>query len=58
MEVCGQLHKVHGCIIATLSFRNSRGVNHTIELLLSGDYEFLCHLYGLSGASGMVWIVG
>ena len=20
MEVCGQLHKVHGCIIATLSF--------------------------------------
>ncbi len=24
-----------------------------ISIFLSGDYEFLCRMYGLSGASGM-----
>ena len=24
----------------------------TIRVFLSGDYEFLCRIYGLSGASG------
>ncbi len=24
-----------------------------MRLFLSGDYEFLCRMYGLSGASGM-----
>ena len=26
---------------------------HTIKVFLTGDYEFLCRMYGLSGASGM-----
>lgn len=25
---------------------------HTIKIFLTGDYEFLCRMYGLSGASG------
>ena len=33
-------------------FRNSVGQEFTIQVFLSGDYEFLCHMYGLSGASG------
>lgn len=32
--------------------RNSAGENFTFRVLLSGDYEFLCYMYGLSGASG------
>ena len=30
------------------------GDEYTIKVLLSGDYEYLCHMYGLSGASGNV----
>ena len=25
----------------------------TVHVFLTGDYEFLCRMYGLSGASGM-----
>ena len=25
-----------------------------VRVFLSGDYEFLCHLFGLSGASGKI----
>lgn len=25
----------------------------SVKLLFSGDYEFMCHMYGLSGASGI-----
>ena len=35
-------------------FRNSVGQEFTIQVFLSGDYEFLCHMYGLSGASGVL----
>lgn len=35
------------------NFRNSSGEEVSFRLFLSGDYEFLCHMYGLSGASGM-----
>ena len=33
-------------------FYTSRDWN--IQLLFTGDYEFLCTMYGLSGASGMM----
>ena len=33
-------------------YRDSKGKDHRVKVLLSGDYEFLCHMYGLSGASG------
>ena len=33
-------------------FRYSIGKEFSIRVFLSGDYEFLCHMYGLSGASG------
>lgn len=33
-------------------FRNSAGEEFSFKLVLSGDYEFLCTIYGLSGASG------
>ena len=26
--------------------------NYQIRLFVWGDYEFLCHIYGISGASG------
>ena len=26
---------------------------HRIRIFMFGDYEFLCHMYGLSGASGL-----
>ena len=32
--------------------RSSAGENFTIQVFLSGDYEFLCYMYGLSGATG------
>ena len=28
-------------------------VTSSQQVFLSGDYEFLCHMYGLSGASGI-----
>ena len=31
----------------------SCGVEVTISIFLSGDYEFLCKMYGLSGANGI-----
>ena len=34
--------------------RNSAGEEFTFKLFLSGDYEFLCNIYGLSGASGNI----
>lgn len=37
------------------TFRNSSGEDISIRVFLSGDYEFLCHMYGLSGASGMCY---
>ncbi len=39
--------------MCTLAFRNSAGHDHKIQVFQSGDYEYLCHLYGLSGASGI-----
>ncbi len=35
-----------------LSSRNSAGEEFKIKVFLSGDYEFLFTMYGLSGASG------
>ena len=32
--------------------RDSAGKEFTLKLFLSGDYEFLCTIYGLSGATG------
>ncbi len=29
--------------------------NCTVRMFLSGDYEYLCRMYGLSGASGMFY---
>ena len=41
------------------------GLDWTIRVFFSGDYEFLCSMYGLSGASGKLlpttlvgWYVG
>ena len=31
-------------------------LGRTIHLFLSGDYEFLRRMYGLTGASGMCWL--
>lgn len=31
--------------------QNNRGKR--VRIFLNGDYEFLCHMFGLSGASGM-----
>ena len=36
-----------------MPIRNSAGKDFTIKAFLSGDYAFLCIMYGLSGASGM-----
>lgn len=33
-------------------YRNSEGKEFTFQLFISGDYEFLCYMYGLSGSSG------
>ena len=38
------------------TYSNSTGKAFKVEILLSGDNEFLCHLYGLSGASGKLFI--
>ncbi len=32
-------------------------MDYTVRLFLSGDYEFLCRKYGLSGASGRCSII-
>ena len=37
------------CII-----RNSAGEMFTFDVFLSGDYEFLCYMYGLTGATGTI----
>ena len=29
---------------------------YTIKVFVCGDYEFLCRMYGLSGAAGMLHI--
>lgn len=39
-------------LVTIIMFRNSLGQEFSIKVFLSGDYEFLCHMYGLSGASG------
>ena len=36
---------------STYSYNNS---GHAIRVFLTGDYEFLCRMYGLSGASGKI----
>ena len=33
--------------------RDTSGKQYSYKVLFSGDYELLCHMYGLSGASGM-----
>ena len=35
-----------------VTYRNSAGEVFTTRIFFSGDYEFLCYMYGLSGASG------
>jgi len=44
--------KPHMTVAIHCPYRNSSGDQFTTEVFLSGDYEFLCHMYGLSGASG------
>lgn len=39
-------------IVYTYPFRSLAGQRYTIKVFQSGDYEYLCHMYGLSGASG------
>ena len=34
-------------------YRYSTGEAFSESVLLSGDYEFLCHMYDLSGVSGI-----
>ncbi|XP_019852415.1 PREDICTED: uncharacterized protein LOC109582205 [Amphimedon queenslandica] len=43
-------HKIHDQID---HLQNSCWRGYTIRVFMSGDYEFLCYMYGLSGASGM-----
>ena len=44
---------VYKCILATcIRVHVSLSRGKKMRLFLSGDYEFLCRMYGLSGASG------
>jgi len=47
--------EVHNTItthIVTLTINNNRGKK--LRVFVCDDYEFLCKLYGLSGASGII----
>ena len=47
-HICNNIKKCN----TKLTILNSVGKEFSIRVFLSGDYEFLCHMYGLSGASG------
>jgi len=39
-------------MLYSLKYRDAAGKDYHFWVFLSGDYEFLCRMYGLSGASG------
>ena len=57
-----QVREMQGMSLGYVSYHNTerspthnvhtRG--HTIQVFLTGDYEFFCKMYGLSGASGNI----